>query len=186
MNVMLENYNNLLFVGKNTLLVEFLIYFLYLPMYVYVISLKVLNSPGIREILVTNITFLLHFSTFFLPFFLLHFSTTFWRGTSVIFSVIPPNLFSTFNQNFWVPKKNEYSEQGNILPHTINGTFKFYYCIKVFTYLWTLKMEKDLNRERTVGLRILLFTIDFFTCGLCLVLTEHGLCIVSSKLMWIT
>ena len=30
-DVMLENYSNLVFIGKNTLLVEFLVYHLYLP-----------------------------------------------------------------------------------------------------------------------------------------------------------
>nr|BAE39812.1 unnamed protein product [Mus musculus] len=67
MDVMLENYNNLFFVGKNTLLVEFLIHFLNLPIVcLCYLSEKSKNSQNEgNSSYKLFIVFLLHFSTFF-------------------------------------------------------------------------------------------------------------------------
>lgn len=48
MNVMLENYNNLLFVGKNSLIVEFLIHPFHLPN-LYICNSLNLDNPRNEE-----------------------------------------------------------------------------------------------------------------------------------------
>jgi hypothetical protein len=91
MDVMLENYNNLFFVGKN-IFVEFLTHSLNLPTIgLYKpsdISKDSQNkgNPGYQQ--KVFIAFPLHFSSFF------------GRGSSIIFCVISQNIVSTFNQNF--------------------------------------------------------------------------------------
>ena len=57
MDVMLENYNNLFFVGKHSLFAEFLTHSLnLLAVCAYINALTCLETPRIREILDTNIT----------------------------------------------------------------------------------------------------------------------------------
>ena len=94
MDVMLENYNNLFFVGKNTLLVEFLTHSLNLPTICLYkpsdISKDSQNkgNPGYQHK--------------FFTVFPLQFSSFFGRVSSIVFYVIFQNMVSTFNQNFKV------------------------------------------------------------------------------------
>lgn len=91
MEVMLENYNNVLFVGKNALLVEFLILSLNFPtLCLYKLS-EISRDPQMREIRVKIIIFIV---------FHLHFSDYFGKVTSALFSEVSPPHLSSFSQDF--------------------------------------------------------------------------------------
>jgi hypothetical protein len=96
MDVMLENYNNLFFVGKNTLLVEFLTHSLNLPpicLYTHSDISKESQNKGNSD-----------YQHKFFTVFPLQFSSFFGRVSSIVFYVISQNMVSTFNQNIKVQK----------------------------------------------------------------------------------
>ena len=106
---------------------------------VSVITWKGLNILRIRKLWLPTYLFIV---------FLLHFSTFFWRGTSVICLVISSNSLYTFNQNFWVSKKNWiFRARKYIATHIIIEVFNFTIGLK--SLLMNLKngqvlMEKEL------------------------------------------
>ena len=91
MDVMLENYNNLLFVGKNKLTVEFLYLSLGFPTMCFCKCSEICRDSWMREILVKNHNFFFVFPS--------HFSAFFGKITSAIFSEITPYLLSSFTQD---------------------------------------------------------------------------------------
>lgn len=90
MDVMLENYNNLLFVGKNVLLIELLIHSSYLPICIYV------NSPNLENPRNEGNSRYQHNYLMVLPCQLSVFSG---RVINAIFTVISSALLSIYKEN---------------------------------------------------------------------------------------
>ena len=113
MDVMLENLNNLLFVGKNELLVEFLFLSLSFPIMCLCKCSEISRDSWMREILVKNHNFFIVFP--------LHFSAFFGKVTSAIFSEITPYLLSSFSEVKKSSSKNLNIQNKKLYFYTYNS-----------------------------------------------------------------
>jgi hypothetical protein len=113
MDVMLENYNNLFFVGKNTLHVKFLIPSLNLPtICLYKLSEICRDSQNKRNSDYQQNFFIV------IPF---NFSPFFGRRSSVVFCITSLYTVSLFNQSYQVKKKKLNVQSKKIYCHTHNN-----------------------------------------------------------------